>query len=312
MDQLSAMRAFVRVAESGSFSAAARAFNTTQATISKRVAALEDLLGVKLLIRSSRDQALTEAGEEYLQRAIQILDAVDDAEMLARCQTDAPRGLLRITASMDFGRRILSPLLREFMQLYPDIRVDLMLSNYQLDLISSGIDVAIRAGQFEDSSLISRALGRMPLCVVATPAYLRQHGRPGHPSELADHECLLYSLSTNPRRWFFDEDGRTISVLVNGKFQCDDGDAILDMVLADQGISMMPFWMMHHELHCQQLEVILAEFTLPAVAMRMVYPDRKHLPLKTRTFLDFMAAQANEHPAFDVERLLPRLSCVAQ
>lgn len=299
MDQLSAMRAFVRVAETGSFSVAARSSGTTQATISKRVAGLEEILGIKLLIRSSREQALTEAGQEYLQHCIPILEAVDDAEAMARCHSNAPRGLLRVTTSVDFGRLVLAPLLRDFMTLYPDIRIDLVLSNYYLDLIAGGMDVAIRAGQFDDSSLVAKPLGDLPLCLIAAPEYLEKHGNPQHPNELETHECLLYSPLDNPRRWVFNDHGKTLGIVVNGKFQCDNGEVILDMVLAGQGLAMLPYWMVYEEVKRSGLQLLLAEYALSAGDLKMVYPERKHLPLKTRCFLDFMAEHTQAHPAFN-------------
>ncbi len=299
MDQLNAMRAFVRVAETGSFSVAARSSGTTQATISKRVAWLEERLGIKLLIRSSREQALTEAGQDYLLRCIPILEALDDAETSARCHSSAPRGLLRVTTSVDFGRLVLAPLLREFMRRYPDIRVDLMLSNYYLDLIAGGVDVAIRAGHFEDSSLVAKPLGNLPLCLVATPAYLQQYGEPQHPTELEAHECLLYSPVNNPRRWLFNENGKTLSLVVKGKFQCDNGEVILDMALAGCGLALLPYWMIHEALQRTELRLLLAQYAMPAGDLKMIYPERKHLPLKTRCFLDFMAEHTRGHPAFN-------------
>lgn len=298
MDQLSAMRAFVRVAETGSFSATAHSFGTTQATISKRVAALEERLGVKLLIRSSREQSLTEAGEDYLRYCQPVLEAIDDAESLIRGHSECPQGLLRLTAPIDFGRSVLSPLLRTFMERYVDIRVDLILSNYYLDLIAGSIDVAIRAGHLGDSSLVGRSLGSLPLALVVSPQYLDTRGYPGHPNELINHECLLYSPVDNPRRWQFLEDGKTLNVVVNGKFQCDNGDVILDMVKAHQGMSLLPHWMVHEELKTGVLVSLLDEFAMPPGDIKMVYPDRRHLPLKTRCFLDFMVEQINLHPAF--------------
>ena len=299
MDQLSAMRAFVRVAETRSFSAAARSTGTTQATISKRIAGLEELLGVKLLIRSSREQALTEAGQDYFKHCVPILEAIDEAENLARSSTNNPRGQLRVTTSVDFGRLVLAPMLRDFMAHYPDISIDLVLSNHALDLIAGGIDVAIRAGQFEDSSLIAKPLGNIPLCLVATPAYLDRHGRPEHPNDLVDYECSLYSLADNPRRWYFREDQKTISVIVNGRFQSDNGDVILDMVLAGSSLCMLPYWLVHEQLGSGELELLLKDYAMPAGDIKMVYPDRKHLPLKTRSFLDFIAKQAKSYPGFD-------------
>ena len=297
MDQLNAMRAFIRVAETGSFSAAARSSATTQATISKRVAALEEILDVKLLIRSSREQSLTEAGQRYFEQCKPILEAIDEAENIARCDSQTPRGLLRITASVDFGRQILSPLLQDFMAKYPDIQIDLVLSNYYLDLIAGGIDVAIRAGQFTDSSLVAKQLGNLSLHLVASPEYIEKHGQPTHPKELETHDCLLYSPANNPRRWQFFEAGKTFGVFVNGKFQCDDGELILDMVLGGFGISLLPYWVVHEKLASGELKLLLEDFVLPLTDIKMVYPDRKHLPLKTRCFLDFMVEKIVEHPA---------------
>jgi DNA-binding transcriptional LysR family regulator len=185
------------------------------------------------------------------------------------------------------------------MEQYPDIQIDLVLSNYALDLIAGGIDVAIRAGHFEDSSLIAKQLGKMPLCLVGSPKYLGQHGRPKHPNDLVDHECSLYSPLENPRRWPFVEKGKVVTVSVGGRFQCDDGVIILDMVLAGGGLTLLPYWMVLKQLARGELELLLEDFALPSGDIKMVYPDRKHLPLKTRSFLDFMTEQAEAYPRFD-------------
>jgi len=194
---------------------------------------------------------------------------------------------------------VLAPLLREFMMQYPDIRIDLILSNYYLDLIGGGLDVAIRAGDFADSALIAKPLGKLQLCLVATPAYLQRHSQPNHPTELEHHECLLYSPSSNPRSWLFNDAGKTLKVIVGGKFQCDDGDVILDMALANEGITQLPYWMVYRELERGDLIRLLAPYAMPATNMKMLYPERKHLALKTRCFLDFMADYSQTHPAFD-------------
>ncbi len=296
MDQLSAMRAFVRVAETASFSAVARESNTTQATISKRIAALEELLGVRLLTRSSREQSLTEAGQTYYQRCLLILEAVDEAESQVRCQNESPRGLLRVTAAVDVAQRLLLPLIREFLRLNPDIKMDLLLDNYQVDLVAKGIDVAIRAGTFEDSSLIAKPLSNKPLYVVASPAYLNQHGVLKVPNDLRNHRCLVYSVQKNPHIWVFTVKRKKIKVPVNGRFLCNNGDILLQMVLAGEGVCFLPYWVIQESLERGNLQVVLPDYALSSVQLNMVYPARKHLPLKTRYFLDFMANKAKQHP----------------
>jgi DNA-binding transcriptional LysR family regulator len=300
MDQLNAMRAFVRVAETASFSAVAHEFSTTQATISKRIAALEALLGVKLLRRSSREQSLTEAGSDYYQRSLAILEAVDEAETIARCQVDTPRGVLRITTAVDFAKSVLSPLLQQFMVRYPDIHLDLMLSNHRSDLIAEGIDIAIRAGQFEDSAMIATHLCTSQQCLVASKDYLRQHGQPDHPNALKQHNCLIYSANNNTTTWSFIDTSEThlpMHVAVSGRFNCDNAEMILDMALAGCGVAILPYWMTHQSLENGTLTRVLPDSWLPKIEVKIIYPDKKHLPLKTRFFIDFITQQAKSLPA---------------
>jgi DNA-binding transcriptional LysR family regulator len=226
MDQLGAMRAFALVVQTGSFSAAAREANSSQATMSKRVAALEAKLGVRLMMRSSRDQSLTQAGAEYYEKCVAILAELDEAESSARSQVASPRGVLRVTAAFPLGRLLIAPVVAEFLSSYPEIKLNLALTDRHVDLIGEGFDVAIRARQLEDSSLVARELFANPMFLVASPEYLEEHGEPSSPEELAEHNCIIYSELSRLNVWHFSRDGDDFPVSVSGNFQCDNGDTI--------------------------------------------------------------------------------------
>jgi DNA-binding transcriptional LysR family regulator len=298
MDQITAMRAFVRVVQTGSFSAVARESDTGQATISKRVAGLESLLGVKLLNRSSRDISLTEPGQSYYDKAVVILAELDEAEAEARSQTVRPQGTLRISAPIPFGRMILAPLLPEFLERYPTIQVDLMLNDKFVDLISEGIDVAIRAKQLEDSSLIARPLFENPMRLIAAPSYLQRYGRPEKPEQLSAHNCLVYSLQKSGKHWPFKRQQKSITVTVNGNFQCDNGDTLLEMARAGSGIAQLPIWMIDQHLKAGQLTTLLDDYQADAIPFHAIYPKHRYTPLKVRSFIDFIKAKIDDNPLF--------------
>ncbi len=297
MDQLSAIRAFVRIAETGSFSAVARELNTTQATISKRLAALEELLGIRLLVRSSRKQSLTEEGKVYYTQCLGVLDAVDAADTLVREHSAQPKGLLRITAPVDFANRILLTLIQEFSEKHPMVKLDMLFDNQHRNMVSEGIDVAIRASAFKDSSLIAKPLCSNRLHVVATPDYLQERGIPQNPDDLREHVCLLYSVGETPAVWTFFKDDQTIRVPVSGKFLCNVGEFQHGLLLAGNGLAVLPWWMIHDDIDAGRLQTVLNDYRLSSLPLKLVYPDRKYLPLKTRAFLDFMIDKTRTHPA---------------
>ncbi len=296
MDQLGAMRAFTRVVETGSFSAAARETSTTQATISKRVAGLEKQLGVKLLMRTSRSRSLTQAGAEFYEKCVVILAELAEAESNARSQVTSPRGILRVTTAVPLGRLLIAPLLPDFLTRYPEIKLDLALSDTHVDLAGEGFDIAIRAQQLKDSSLIARKLFENPMFLVASPSYLKQHGVPRTPEELVDHNCIVYSQLSNQNLWHFVHEGDDIPVHVNGNFQCDNGDTILTAATVGIGFAVLPHWMIHSQLNAGELQVVMSKFRPQTLPINAVYPQRQFLPAKVRCFIDFLIENFAKSP----------------
>ncbi|HHP0478953.1 LysR family transcriptional regulator [Vibrio campbellii] len=288
MDQLSAMRAFVRVVQTGSFSATGREMNTSQTTISKKVAALEKKIGVKLLARSSRDHALTPAGAKYYQTCVDILGELDEAEAEARSEVASPQGTIRISAPVAFGRILLAPIMAEFFQRYPDIKMDLQLSDQHTDLISDGIDVAIRAKQLEDSTLIARHLFDNPMLVLAAPSYLQQRGEPKAPEDLKQHNCLVYSRMKDINVWSFTKQNQKYAVAVNGNFQSDNGDVLLEVALTGMGIVILPIWMVEHHLQEGRLTQLMSDYTGQNLPFNAVYLQSRYTPLKVRCLIDYL------------------------
>lgn len=298
MDQLGAMRAFIRVVQIGSFSAVAREQNTSQATISKKVAALETKVGVKLLTRSSRDLSLTQVGVDYYEKCVAIIGELDEAEARVRSQVASPRGVIRITAPVVFGRLVIAPVIAEFLSLYPDIKVDLALSDKHVDLITEGVDVAIRARQLEDSSLVARHLFDNPMLLVAAPEYLALQGGPQDPSELKRHNCLVYSMLKTVNVWHFCHEQQNISVLVNGNFQSDNGDVILEVALAGTGLAVLPIWMVDSHLKSGRLKQIMPDYVAKPLPFNAIYPQSRYVPLKVRCFVDFVKQKLSENPVY--------------
>lgn len=298
MDKISAMRAFIRVVQTGSFSVVARQLNTTQATISKRVSALEENLQVKLLHRSSREQSLTEAGSEYYVRCLKIIDALDDAETVARNQVREPSGLLRITAPSGFSHILIAPLLKNFLEAYPKIKVDLILTNQNMDLLNNNIDIALRGGSLEDSTLVAKLLCRSSLQLVASPEYLKQHGVPKNLEDLAKHNCIEYALSRGRQSWYLYRNNQEHKIHISGNLVCDSGGALLNSAQSGIGIASIPNWRVYEDLASGKLQKVLPEYELSELPIYAVYSERKHLPLKIRCFIDYFSKHLGEHPAF--------------
>lgn len=299
MDTLIAMRSFVRVVETGSFSTVAREQNTNQATISKRVAALEASLGVRLLVRGSRSHQLTEAGRSYYERAVNILNEIEEAEAEARSLTYTPRGRLRVTVPTLFGSLYIAPVIAEFLAEFPEIRLDMSFSEKMLNLVEENIDVAIRLGDLKDSSMMARRLGSYKLIIVAAPAYLEKHVEPQHPRELSQHNCLVYTLGLHGAVWNFPKQNADIAVHVSGNFQCDTGFGLMEMVLAGTGIALMPTWLVAPHIKSGRLIHILTDYN-QSFPINAVYPQNRYIPLKTNCFIDFMEKLSKTNPDISV------------
>lgn len=279
MDQLPAMRSFVRVVEAGSFSAVAREAHTTQPAISKQVAWLEARLGARLLERTTRKVALTDEGALYYEKAKAILDAVDEAEAAVRKGRQQVAGVLRVACSVGFGRFQVVPRLADFLARYPQLRIDLRMSDAFIDLIEEGIDVAIRIGALADSSLIARRIGTTHRVVVASPKYLKGRPRPRSPRDLQAHECIVYSALATMNEWRFEREGRAESVRVDGRFRCSSAEGVREAALAGLGIAWSPVWLFGDELRSKTLVTLLPEWRSPPLPIHAVSPpSRRHSP----------------------------------
>jgi len=298
MDQLEAMRTFVKVVQLGSFSAVGRDQESSQATTSRRISALESKLGVKLLTRTSRELSLTEVGVDYYQRCMAILAEMDEADAVVRSQTASPKGTLRIAAPIAFSRLVLAPMLASFCNQFPDIEFEILASDQHVDLINKGVDVAIRAKQLEDSSLVARPLSDNPMLLVASPDYIKRYGAPKSPEQLTQYSCLVYSTREKSSVWRFECDGQDYNISVNGQMKCTNGDTLLEAALAGLGITELPIWMVRQYLSSGRLVQLLSDYKGISLPLNIIYPQNRYVPLKVRCFIDFLLNYAEENEVF--------------
>ena len=289
MDQLEAIRAFVDVVECGSFSRAAKRRGVGQPTVSKAVSALEDRLGAQLLRRTTRSLGLTDAGLAYHTTCVRVLAELGEAEARLSTGRDELVGDLRISCARDYGQGFLWPHVQRFLLEHPRVRVDLVLDDRRLDLVAENIDVAVRIGALEDSSLRARKLGTLSRCTVASPAYLARAGVPRLPAELADHECLRLTTLPDPGRWTYRRaSGRLFSVRVSGRLQARSNLVVRDAALAGLGIFLAPEWIVADDLAEGRLVRILREFDAPPVDVHAVFPGSRFVPKRVRSFVDVL------------------------
>ena len=298
MDQLNAMKLFVRVVETGSFSAVAREMNMGQPAVSKQVSALEQKLGTKLLTRSSRQLVLTEAGSSYFERCHSILSDVEEAEEIAGSLTATPRGRLRVNMSIAFGRLHIAPFMPEFLERYPEISLDLMMNDRFVDLVAERVDLCIRIGKLGDSSLMARKLGVSPLVIVGAPAYFEKNGHPEHPEDLKEHNCLTYTFLNTGKIWRFRKGDEVINVPVEGNCQSDNTDGIRDIMIAGTGLALVPAWLVRCELAHGELVTTLSDYLPWESPIHAVYPESRFVPLKVRCFIDFLIEKFAEDGLF--------------
>jgi DNA-binding transcriptional LysR family regulator len=301
MDRLTAMEVFVRIVETGSFSAVAREMGMTQPTVSKQLTALEKQLKTRLLNRSTRQLSLTEAGSSYYESSKRIIDTVHEAEgNLGLLQTQLT-GLLRVNSSIGLGQTYLGPLLLKFQHNHPGLSLDLSYADRFVDLVEEGIDVAIRIGKLNDSTLAARRIGSSLRCVIATPEYLKQHGTPQVPQDLVNHNCLLYAYLSTGNEWTFTgKDGGEIRVKVSGNFRSNNGEAIRQAVFANLGIAVSPDWLILRELEEGRLISILADYAPVPAEINAVYPSARHVSAKVRAFTEFVRAEFQTIPALKI------------
>lgn len=296
MDRIDALRLFVRVVETGSFSRAARDLNVTQPTVTRHIAELERRLGGRLLNRNTRRLSVTELGRVYYERGKTLLDLFEETEGLATGRQGPVQGRLRIGTSVAFGRRVITPLILGFMREYPLIEVDLSFEDTYVDLVAQGIDVAIRMGKLADSSLGARYLGLNPWIVVAAPSYLKQRGAPKVPQDLLQHNVLVYStVQGDEHLQFVDSNTGRTSVAVHGNLRSNNLSSILAAVRDGMGIAALPIYVAARSLSTGHVKQVLADFSLPSQEIHAVYPSPKLVPGKVTALIEYLhAAFADE------------------
>jgi DNA-binding transcriptional LysR family regulator len=279
---------FVRTCATRNLSAAGREFGLSPAASSARLSHLEQQLGARLLHRTTRSLTLTQDGETFLERAVVLLDAAEQAAGAVGSGSDSPQGMLRVAASVSFGRQHLVPALAGFLRKYPGIRLDLRLSDKIIDMAANGIDVAVRIGPMRDSALVARRLAPSRLVLCAAPAYLEQHGTPQQPADLAGHQCLVLG-SMYP--WVLRQpDGGETAVRVSGRMTSDNGEALRDAAIDGLGIALQSTWAVSQQLKDGRLVRVLRDYPVAVdSAVSAVYLNRSFLPPKTRVFIDFFA-----------------------
>ncbi len=294
LPDLEGLAIFAKVVELRSFAAAAEDLQLSKATVSKAVSRLEARLGARLFNRTSRRLALTDAGRQLSERAAHILAEGEAAESDCLAQSVTPRGLVRLAAPMSFGLREVAPILPEFLTAFPDIAVDLHLSDAMVDLIGEGFDAALRIGVLPDSSLIARRLRPMSLHVVASPAYLARRGRPTHPLHLAEHACLGYAYQQTPDLWRFTRDGEEAAIRPSGPLRVTNGDALTPALLAGLGIAMLPAFIVDEDLAAGRLEAILTDWTMPSAALHLVTPPGGPRPARVEALAEFLIRKLSQ------------------
>lgn len=283
LDRIACIKSFVRTVETGSFSAVAREMNTTQPTISKQIAALEEYLDVQLLVRSTRKAILTDEGNRFYKHCLQVLEALTEAESSVG-KRQQPSGLLRVNCSVAFGQMQIVPRLNRFFERYPQIKIDLTLADYYVDLVEEGIDLAIRIGDFTDRSLISELIGKTRLVTIGAKTYFDKFPKPQVPADLVQHNCIVYTRQSESNQWHF----KDTSVTVDGNLQVNDSAALRDAVVSGIGIGTSPIWAFSDGLQNKSLNIVLETYEPLLLPIQAIYRRGRFLSAKVRCFIDFL------------------------
>ena len=300
--QLESMALFARVVEAGGFSAAARELGLSKGAVSKRVARLEDRLGVRLLNRTTRRLSLSEAGEAFYAGCRRMVSEAEAAERAVTHLAAAPRGTLRVNAPMSFGQLHLAPALTAFLERYPEVAVDLVLDDREINLVQDGFDVGVRIAALRESSLIARRLAPSRALICAAPAYLAAHGSPARPEELTHHACLLYSYQTDPGIWVLRGPTGERRVRVSGRLRANNGEALREAAVDGFGLVLLPSFLIAREVGHGLLTPVLRDWTVSNPAgIHAIYPAGRNLSPKVRVFVDFLAERFGPEPYWDRE-----------
>ncbi len=291
MDTLDGLKTVVAVVETGSFTAASERLGMSKALVSKYVGAVEDGLRVRLFNRSTRRLALTEAGQRYYDKALPLLEEFTEMVDSVTGEQSSPKGLLRISVPVTFGEMRLSGLIPDFLKQYPDMNVELHLSDHMIDMLEEGIDVVIRIGGVDDSSLVAKHIQTLPLVLCASPNYLKEHGYPTTPQDISQHQCIIDSNFRIGKHWpFISPKGQTKSVKVSSRVAANSPRAVKEIALAGGGIALIPQFIVQDDLKNGLLEAVLPEYQTLEFGLFAIYPHRRYLSRKVRCFIDFLAA----------------------
>ena len=288
MDTHEAMLTFAKVVELGSFANAAERLELPRSAVTRQVAFLERKYGVRLLNRTTRRLSLTDAGQAFLDRIGPILADVAELDLALQEQGQRPSGLLRVSAPFSFGILHLGPAISAYLDKYPEVSVDLALNDRRVDLVEEGFDVALRVGTPVDSSLVARPLAEQRMHVCAAPSYLARHGAPDTPESLKHHRCLNYTYASHGNEWHFEKDGHRSSVRVAGCLRANNGDVLCTAARAGHGIILQPGFLVDEDIAAGRLVKLLEDYAAPTIPVLAVYPHRRFLSPKVRTFVDHL------------------------
>jgi DNA-binding transcriptional LysR family regulator len=292
MNRLAAMEAFVRVVDTGSFSAAARQLRMGQPAVSKMVAQLEERVGVRLLLRSTHGLTPTEAGQSFYERAKHAIEEADEAEIAARGANESLSGELRISAAVTFARLHIVPRLAAFLAEHPALEMQVFLDDRNIDLIEAGVDVALRMGSLDDSALIARRIAQCPRLVLATPAYFEKHGEPKVPADLTSHQAIVYDVHGGGTAWTFRKGSTEASVNVTGRVRLTAAEGVREAVFSGLGLAVTSEWMFP-ELKSGLVKTVLRDWTLPSMELWAIFPTGRRASAKARAFVTFIEEVLN-------------------
>jgi len=300
VDRFDSMRIFAKVVESSSFAGAAARLNFSTGMVSQHVKALEERLGARLLNRTTRKVSLTEVGRAYYERCTRLLADIEEAEHAVSDLQAAPRGDLRVNATPSFGMMQLAPAIADFTGRFPEVSVELMLTDRIVDFVDEGFDLAVRVEPMRDSSLIARQLAPCRLVICGAPSYIREHGKPRAPADLADHNCLTLTGSSYLRSWHLTAAGRApLDISPSGSLRANSAAVLMCAALAGHGLACLPTYLAGEALCSGRLVTVLDDFVAPPLILRALYPHSRYLSPKVRAFVDFLAERYAGEPVWD-------------
>jgi len=298
MDKLSCMHAYVVVVEAKGFSSAARKTGLSKALLSKYVAQLENQLDVRLLMRTTRKVTPTTVGQAYYERCLPLLNELQELENAVQDTHHKPVGEIRISAPSSFAEIHLMAVVSAFCKQYPEVKINLIMTDRRVDIVEEGIDLALRIADMPDSSLVARRLAPIHVLACATPTYLQLHGEPDHPQALQQHRCIIDNNFSDSRRWGFDDKGSFISIEVPDTLQVNSARAVRELVLADNGIALCPAFTVHDDIRTGKLKVVLPSYGIKTFGLYAVYAHRRHLSSKVRLFIDALVEHFGPEPGW--------------